>query len=66
MTIFINGVARELRGDISVSSMLDELDLPRQRVAIELNRQVVRRQDWESTPVSDGDRIEVVTFVGGG
>lgn len=66
MTIFINGEARELDDGLTVAAMLDALELPKQRVAIELNRQVIRRQDWESTNVTDKDRIEVVHFVGGG
>jgi thiamine biosynthesis protein ThiS len=40
--------------------------LPSERVAIELNRQVVRKKDWESILVNDADRIEIVHFVGGG
>ena len=66
MTIFINGEARELDDGLNVATMLDALELPKQRVAIELNRQVIRKQEWESTKVSDNDRIEVVHFVGGG
>jgi thiamine biosynthesis protein ThiS len=66
MTIFINGEARELDDGLTVAAMLDALRLPKQRVAIELNRRVVRKQEWESTAVSDNDRIEVVHFVGGG
>ena len=66
MTIFINGEARELDDGLTVAAMLDALELPKQRVAIELNRQVIRKQEWESTAVSSGDRVEVVHFVGGG
>ena len=66
MTIFINGEARQLDDGLTVAAMLDTLELPKQRVAIELNRQVIRKQEWDSTPVSDNDRIEVVHFVGGG
>ena len=66
MTIFINGEARELDGISTLASLLDALDLPKQRVAIELNKNVVRKQDWDSTTVADHDRVEVVHFVGGG
>lgn len=66
MTIFINGEARELEGVSTLAGLLDALDLPKQRVAIELNKHVVRKQDWESTNVSDNDKVEVVHFVGGG
>ena len=66
MTIFINGEARELDGVSTLAGLLDSLDLPKQRVAIELNREVIRKQDWESTSVADNDKVEVVHFVGGG
>ena len=66
MKIFINGEARELGDGLTVAEMLDELELPKQRVAIELNRRVVRKQEWETTAVADNDRVEVVHFVGGG
>lgn len=66
MTIFINGEERELEDGLTVAAVLDALELPKQRVAIELNRRVVRKQEWESTAVAAGDRVEVVHFVGGG
>lgn len=66
MTIFINGEARELDGVSTLAGLLDALDLPKQRVAIELNKQVIRKHDWDSTEVSENDRVEVVHFVGGG
>ncbi len=66
MTIFINGEARELNGVSTLAGLLDALELPKQRVAIELNEHVIRKQDWDSTPVADSDKIEVVHFVGGG
>ncbi|MDI1240357.1 MAG: sulfur carrier protein ThiS [bacterium] len=66
MTIFINGEARKLDGVSTLASLLDALDFPKQRVAIELNKQVIRKQDWDSTDVADNDTIEVVHFVGGG
>jgi thiamine biosynthesis protein ThiS len=66
MTIFINGEARELDGVSTLASLLDVLDLPKQRVAIELNKHVIRKQEWESTNVADNDKVEVVHFVGGG
>ena len=66
MTIFINGEARELDGVSTLAGLLDSLDLPKQRVAIELNKEVIRKQDWESTSVADNDKVEVVHFVGGG
>lgn len=66
MTIFINGEARELDGVSTLASILDALELPKLRVAIELNKHVIRKQDWESTNVANNDKVEVVHFVGGG
>ncbi len=66
MTIFINGESRELKDVSTLAALLDALDLPKQRVAIELNKQVIRKPDWETTEVSNNDKIEVVHFVGGG
>ena len=66
ITVFINGEARQVAPETHLAELLDRLELPHQRVAIELTRSVVRRADWPRTAVSDGDRIEVVHFVGGG
>ena len=46
--------------------LIDHLALVPERVAIELNEQVVRRYDWPRTMLAEGDRIEIVHFVGGG
>lgn len=64
--VFINGEKREVPGEVNLKQLLELLTLPAQRVAIELNREVVARKNWEETAVGDGDRIEVVHFVGGG
>jgi len=65
MKVFVNGELREV--EIStLAELISELDLPVARIAIELNRDVVRRSDWGSTMLKDEDRIEIVHFVGGG
>ena len=65
MKVFVNGALREV--EIStLAELITELDLPVARIAIELNRDVVRRSDWGSTMLKDEDRIEIVHFVGGG
>ena len=64
--IFLNGEPRSVPDGIDVAKLLELLSLPHQRVAIELNKQVVRRTSWPDTRVNTGDRIEVVHFVGGG
>ena len=66
ITILLNGESREIEGELSLDKLLDLFSLPQQRVAIELNRSVMRRIEWESTIVKDADKIEVIHFVGGG
>lgn len=63
----INGEPREFsHSSLRLSELVEQLSLAPQRIAIEVNRQIVRRADWEHTEVSDGDRVEIVHFVGGG
>jgi thiamine biosynthesis protein ThiS len=66
MKVFVNGDERDLSGATSLAELITLLDLPAARIAIELNREVVRRSDWGSTMLKDNDRIEIVYFVGGG
>ncbi len=66
MRVFINGESKEISGTPSLAELIEQLDLPAARIAIELNREVVRRSEWSSTILQDGDRIEIVHFVGGG
>lgn len=66
MKVFVNGDKKEFGSGISLAELITQLDLPAPRIAIELNREVVRRSDWGSTMLKDDDRIEIVHFVGGG
>ena len=66
MRIEVNGEAREVDEEIRLSDLIRELALAPERVAVELNRTVVRRADWAAARIADGDRIEMVHFVGGG
>jgi sulfur carrier protein len=66
MHITVNGEIKQLEKPISLDRLLELFSLPSQRIAVELNRQVVRKKDWGDTIVNDSDRIEVVHFVGGG
>lgn len=66
ITIYLNGEKQQIESEVKLDQLLDLFSLPKQRVAVELNRSVVRRQDWMETKISDDDRIEVVHFVGGG
>ena len=66
MKVKINGEIKELEGEVNLDRLLELFSLPAQRVAIELNHEVVRRKDWENTTIKDADLIEIVHFVGGG
>jgi thiamine biosynthesis protein ThiS len=66
MKVFVNGDEKDLGGATSLAELITLLDLPAARIAIELNREVVRRSEWGSTMLKDDDRIEIVHFVGGG
>jgi sulfur carrier protein len=62
----INGETRELANGLSLLELIKELDLPADRIAVELNHNVVRRSEWASTKLKEDDQIEIVHFVGGG
>jgi thiamine biosynthesis protein ThiS len=66
MRIYVNGESKELAGSPSLSDLITQLDLPATRIAVELNREVVRRNHWSSTMLHEDDRVEIVHFVGGG
>lgn len=66
MNLTINGEHREFSSPLTVTSLLAELNLKPDRVAVELNRELLSRDRWEKTRLSDGDKLEIVHFVGGG
>jgi thiamine biosynthesis protein ThiS len=66
MIVVVNGENKEVINSINLSELLKSLDLPTERVAVELNKEVVRRKNWETTDIKDADKIEIVHFVGGG
>ncbi len=66
VTIVLNGEKKEIESEVTLDRLLDLFSLPRQRVAVELNKEVISRKNWEQTTVGESDRIEVVHFVGGG
>ncbi|HJQ26734.1 MAG TPA: sulfur carrier protein ThiS [Blastocatellia bacterium] len=66
MTILLNGEAQEIPADSSVTGLIEALGLAPERLAIEINRRIIRRADWPSTSLAEGDKVEVVHFVGGG
>jgi thiamine biosynthesis protein ThiS len=66
MKLTINGEDLEFSSNLTVALLLAELGLKPDRVAVELNRDLVPRKRWEQTPLSDNDKLEIVHFVGGG
>ena len=66
MKLTINGEEREFGTPLSLSSLLDQLGMKADRVAVELNRSIVARERWIETHLAEGDRLEIVHFVGGG
>jgi sulfur carrier protein len=66
ITITLNGELRELDGEVDLDKLIDLFAMPRKRVAVELNKSVVRRAEWPEIIVRHGDRLEVVHLVGGG
>jgi thiamine biosynthesis protein ThiS len=64
--VIVNGQPQEIQPDTSLSDLVAQLNLPSERIAIELNKTVVRRAQWSDTDLNNGDRIEIVHFVGGG
>ena len=66
MTLTINGERRELPELRNVAALVEHLGMKGDRVALELNLDIVPRDLWNSTVLKDGDRLEIVHFVGGG
>ena len=66
MRIKVNGEEREVGEATTLEALVRLLALAPERLAVELNYEVVRRDDWPRRTLSDGDRVEIVHFVGGG
>jgi thiazole synthase len=64
--IHLNGEVRELPASFNIVQLLEHFELPKDRVAVERNRSIVPKTDWEAVCVGAGDQLEVVQFVGGG
>ena len=66
MKLQINGEERELTEGLTLAVLVEQLGMKADRVAVELNREIVRRELWPQTRLKGGDRLEIVQFVGGG
>jgi sulfur carrier protein len=66
MKLIINGEEKSFDTALSLASLVAQMGMKPDRVAAELNREIVPRSDWPHTQLSDGDRLEIIHFVGGG
>jgi thiamine biosynthesis protein ThiS len=66
MRLIINGDEKDYAGITTLFSLVEHLGLKADRLAVELNHNIVPRSQWGSTILQDNDRLEVVHFVGGG
>ena len=66
MHITLNGERKDIPGGLTVQGLLQHLDIRPERVAVEINEAIVRKASYGDTLVKEGDRVEVVQFMGGG
>ena len=66
MEVVLNGERRQVPEGLNLESLLQHLQIRAERVAIEHNRHIVKREDWARVQLQRGDELEIVHFVGGG
>jgi thiamine biosynthesis protein ThiS len=66
MELLVNGEPKSCAEPTSLSQFIEQLGMKGDRVAVELNREIVPRTQWNEVQLHDGDRLEIVHFVGGG
>jgi sulfur carrier protein len=66
MKIQLNGEQRDFQEDLDLKALVEHLGMKPDRVAVELNLEIVPRGSWQGTRLKEGDRLEIVHFVGGG
>jgi thiamine biosynthesis protein ThiS len=66
MTIILNGDPVDVAGPLTLTALLSQLGVDPRRVAVEHNLNVIKRANYDSTQIQDGDQVEIVNFVGGG
>jgi thiamine biosynthesis protein ThiS len=66
MELLVNGESKSCADPTSLSQFIEQLGMKGDRVAVELNREIVPRTKWDEVQLHDGDRLEIVHFVGGG
>jgi thiamine biosynthesis protein ThiS len=66
MKLQVNGEEHSFSGASTLAALIEQLGMRADRVAVELNREIVARERWPATELREGDRLEIVHFVGGG
>ena len=66
MKIFVNGEAQTFEPPLSVADLLNRLGLARTKIAVEHNLEIVAKSAYDTHELCDGDRVEIVHFIGGG
>ena len=66
MEIILNGEKRKLSEGLTLLDLVQQLGFSAERLAVELNLQILKREQWATCKLKQGDRIEIVQFVGGG
>jgi len=66
MRVLLNGEEREIPDGLTILGLVEHLKLNPERIAVERNREVVPRAEWATVRIQEGDRLEIVHFVGGG
>ena len=66
IAVTVNGELRQVQREAKVADLLAELGIGDRKVAVERNREIVKREKYETTEIQDGDVFEIIEFVGGG
>ncbi len=66
MEIKVNGESRSVAQGLTITALLAEMGIQPGRIAVEVNEQIVPKAEHSSTPLVAGDKVEIVSFVGGG
>ena len=66
MKVCLNGEAKELASGLTLQQLLDQLAIPSGRVACEVNLKIIKRAFYSTTPLNEGDTIEIIQAIGGG
>ena len=66
MQIVVNGLSKDVPQATTLLTLLDSLNIPLARVAVELNMNIIDRTQFDKVSLQEGDRLEVIHFVGGG